>query len=224
MFLSLSELALVNLDKRQVLDPFMCGYGSKLGEVILNGMTRDILWLFTVPLNDQQLSASVGCWAGDRVLVLDQYAGYVSDYFPQGEYPPDSSDSRVFHYVLEHFTPIKCPKYRGEKGLDVVFPSNQVWVARNFDKKWYVRSDVLIKKPSNRVGPYNKQGLGFGDFFLAVLGAAGMPIPGYCGGDRFDLRSMDEIMEEDGWADKSVEALAGVDLFSGENWGYERHI
>ncbi|EEB90639.1 hypothetical protein MPER_11128 [Moniliophthora perniciosa FA553] len=187
-------------------------------------MTRDIIWLFAVPLNDQHFSASVGCWAGDRVLILDEYAGYVSDYFPSGEYPPDSFDSRVLDYILEHFTPIKCPKYRGEKGLDVLFPSNQVWVARNFDKKWYVRSDVLIQKPSNRVGPYNKQGLGFGDFLLAVLGAAGIPKLGYCGGDRLDLRSMEEIMEQDGWADKSLEALAGVDNFSELLQDYGRHI
>ncbi|ESK83311.1 f-box domain containing protein [Moniliophthora roreri MCA 2997] len=224
MLLSLSELALVNLDKRQVIDPYLCGYGCKLSEVVLNGMTRDILWLFTIPLNGQELPSSVGSWAGDRVLILDEYAGRVSDYFNPGEYEPASSNSQVLDYVLEHFTPIKCPKYRGEKGLDMLFPNNHVWVARNFDKKWYVRSDVLIRKPSNRVGPYNKEGLGFGDFFLAVLGAAGMPMPGYCGGDRFDLRSMEEVMEEDGWADKSLEALAGVDFFSEEHFGYGRHI
>jgi hypothetical protein len=41
-------------------------------------------------------------------------------------------------------------KHQGDK--DNLFPANTVYVARNLTKKWYVRSDVLVKA-AHRRGP-----------------------------------------------------------------------
>ncbi|KAJ7220309.1 hypothetical protein GGX14DRAFT_434139, partial [Mycena pura] len=224
----MSEVALINFDKCEVVDPSETGHGFKMKEAIANWMTQDILWLFAVPVDGQPAPppptahrslfgevtyprVPVGHWAGDRVLIVDEYAGTASANLPAdllAKFPDADPEDSVLEYALEHLKHIGLADYKPPEKLDTndaLFPTERVWIARNLTKRWYARADVLVKA-KNRRGPAVVGGVGLSDLIWAEIG--GSMACGDSYGDRFDIQTLASIENAEGkeWTDKSKEA------------------
>ncbi|KAJ7155700.1 hypothetical protein C8R46DRAFT_1295618 [Mycena filopes] len=188
----MAEIALINLDKREVVDPTETGYGYKMKEAIANRMSLDIIWLFAVPTEAQpepaaaaeptrarrgraQASAPkrvpLGHWAGDRVLI---------------------------HTGAE----------------DALFPADAVWVVRNLTKRWYARSDVLVAAKDRR-GPAVARGMGLGDLIWTEIGGGSVGKSSI--GQALDIQMLATVenpAEGEQWEDRSAKAKALVAKFN----------
>ncbi|KAJ7132501.1 hypothetical protein C8R44DRAFT_698950 [Mycena epipterygia] len=243
----MAEFALINIDKREVVDPIDGGYGWKVKEGVMNGMPTDTVWLFAVPADNQSepvpqakaklaapwarnrrpapASVALGHWAGDRVLLADEYCGTAADYLPAAliaEYPNARPKDDVLEFAKENFTHVSLPAYAHMGAEDALFPTDRVWVLRNLTRGWYVRADVLVVERHRR-GPDasggDGGGMGLGHVLWAEIGGAGSPMSGKWGrGDKFDIQPLATVEDsEDGvqWKDLSEQgkrALSGFDL------------
>ncbi|KAJ7485066.1 hypothetical protein B0H11DRAFT_2192665 [Mycena galericulata] len=237
----MAEIALINIDKREVVDPSETGYGYKMKEAIANRMSLDIVWLFSVPADAQAAPAPlkdlptrfgrvlagtpkrvpVGHWAGDRVLIVDEYSGYAKNHLPVdliAKYPDADPEDNVLWFALENLKHVSLPGYKHEGAEDALFPTDRVWVVRNLTKGWYARSDTLVPAKFRR-GPHIARGLGLGDLIWADVGGSMAARMGAGGrGDRFDIQTLDAVENtEDGkeWKNLSKEAkrcLAAFDM------------
>ncbi|KAF7344054.1 F-box domain containing protein [Mycena venus] len=227
----MAEIALINIDKCEVVDPSETGHEFKVKEVIANRMTADILWLFTVPADNQPAPAPsptpkrgsgrrgfgweapapvpVGHWAGDRVLIVDEYVGSAAKKFPAdllAKFPDAEPREDALDYALEHLKHVGLAKYE-PAAPDALFPADRIWVVRNLTKHWYARSDALFE-PKYCRGPTVTNGLGLSELIWAKIGGA-MGVPADSVGHRFDIQTL-EVVEnpEDGkeWVDKSKHA------------------
>ncbi|KAJ7289623.1 hypothetical protein C8J57DRAFT_1494043 [Mycena rebaudengoi] len=138
----MAEFALINIDKREIVDSSDAGgYGWKLNEAISSRMPIDIIWLFTV-LQDNQAAptrpaatggrrskatpsrVSLGHWAGDRVLIVDEYAGRAQDHLPAGllaEYLDTETDD-ILEFALSNLKHVTLPGYKHQGDEDSLFP------------------------------------------------------------------------------------------------------
>ncbi|KAJ7462101.1 hypothetical protein FB451DRAFT_1496562 [Mycena latifolia] len=221
----MAELALINIDKCEVVDPSETGHGYKMTEAIGNWMTMDILWLFAVPADNQTASTPattapskplnkyevararvpIGHWAGDRVVIVDEYCGTAQDNLPAdllAKFPAADPEGDVLEYALEHLKHVGLAEYM-PGGEDALFPVDRVWVVRNLTKRWYARADVLVKAKYRR-GPAVERGVGLSDLIWAEIGGA-MGAAGSVG-DRFDIQTLAVVEDGKEWADRSAEA------------------
>ncbi|KAJ7192061.1 hypothetical protein B0H12DRAFT_1332145 [Mycena haematopus] len=231
----MAEIALVNLDKCEIVDPTESGHGYKMKEAIANWMPTDILWLFTVPADgklapppstlrkrEQESWATgstvatarvpVGHWAGDRIIIFDEYVGTAEQNLPAdllAKFPNADPTVDVLGYVQEHLKHIDLADYKPAEALDAtdaLFPTDRVWVVRNLTKLWYARADVVVNKTKSR-GPAVLDGLGLSDVIWAHIGGALSGGDGY--GDRFDIQTLsaiDNSTEGKAWTDESNKA------------------
>ncbi|KAJ7888924.1 hypothetical protein B0H14DRAFT_3429904 [Mycena olivaceomarginata] len=183
----LEPLAIVNIDKHEVVDPRDEWYGWRMREYIANDMPLDFV---AVPVSTQSVDVppiddpdkpprvAVGHWAGDRVFMVDWDCGWTLQHllYPEeiaeivAEYPPAAENPILHYFALESFKRIRLPGRRYE-GAEALFPTDRVWVLRNLTERWYVRADVLTA-PENRRGPalVDRSGTGLGDLLWADLG------------------------------------------------------
>ncbi|KIY63568.1 hypothetical protein CYLTODRAFT_403032 [Cylindrobasidium torrendii FP15055 ss-10] len=235
----MSEVAVINIDKREVLDPSdQCssswGYGFKAKEAIANNMPVDLIWLFTVPVDGQTVPpiaspvykksrgrtpagyVPVSSWAGDRIIVADEYGGTARKQLPAdvlAAYPDSDPDDELLRFVLENFKHVSIPVYESLGDSDAFFPNDRVWVVRNLTKKWYARSDVLVKA-KNRCGPHVTSGLSLGDLIWADAGGSMSGGVGEGGaGDRFDIQELASVEGVEGWEDLSKQAKKCLSSF-----------
>ncbi|KAJ6588145.1 hypothetical protein B0H19DRAFT_1098144 [Mycena capillaripes] len=163
----MGEIALINFDKCELVDPSETGHGFKMSEAIGNWMPVDIIWMFNVPADGQPAPpastkppsgdfggvasprVAIGHWAGDRVLIVDEYCGSAADNLPAdvlAKFPTADPQDDVLEYVQTHWKHVGLADYtRAEKmdPKDALFPGeDRVWVVRNLTKRWYARSDV----------------------------------------------------------------------------------
>ncbi|KAJ7109579.1 hypothetical protein C8R43DRAFT_1243316 [Mycena crocata] len=245
----MSEFAIVNLDKREYVDSG--GYGYKVAEAFMNGMPPDFMWLFTVPADNQASPANpvdnprsrsifraatdrvpIGHWAGDRVLIVDEYSGKTKKIIPPellAQYPTADADDDVLDFAQEHLTRIDLPhpgnaygatkdneditRFKAER--DACFPTDRVWVVRNLSKKWYARADVVFKAKHLR-GPAVAQGVGFGHLLWGELGGAQLAASVHRkggAGDRFVIRPLEAVEGAEEWEDLSEAAKSCMNRF-----------
>ncbi|KAJ7462089.1 hypothetical protein FB451DRAFT_1140148 [Mycena latifolia] len=221
----MAELALINIDKCEVVDPSETGHGYKMKEAIANWMTMDILWLFAVPADDQtapeattapsgkpfshyevaRARVPIGHWAGDRVVIVDEYRGTAQDNLPAdllAKFPAADPEEDVLEYALAHLKHVGLAEYK-PGGEDALFPVDRVWVVRNLTKRWYARADVLVKAKYRR-GPAVERGVGLSDLIWAEIGGA-MNGAGSVG-DRFDIQTLAALEDGKEWTNRSGEA------------------
>ncbi|KAJ7073908.1 hypothetical protein C8F01DRAFT_1242200 [Mycena amicta] len=216
----MSEFAIVNLDKRECVDAG--GYGSKVAEAFMNGMPPDF-----IAANNR---VPIGHWAGDRVLIVDEYSGEPKEVFPEdflAQYPAASLDYDALGFAEEklRLTRVDLPhpgnaygakeeanadltRFKTER--DRCFPADRVWVVRNLSKKWYARADVLFKA-KHLHGPTVEEGVGFGHLLWAELGGAELAAFVHREGgvgDRFDICTLDAVEGAAEWQDLSKCAKA----------------
>jgi hypothetical protein len=209
-------------------------------EAIANWMTSDILWLFAVPADNQPAPAPsnaaptgrpwlggtalrrvpVGHWAGDRVLIVDEYRGSAQENLPAdllAKFPKADPEDDVLEYVQTNLKHVNLADYEpAVEGDDALFPADRVWVVRNLTKCWYARSDVLVKE-KNRQGPAATSGLGLSDLIWAEIGGATIGVGPGSVGDRFDVQTLATVENpEDGrkWADKSEKSKRRLTAFN----------
>ncbi|KAJ7256204.1 hypothetical protein B0H12DRAFT_1286929 [Mycena haematopus] len=224
--MAMAEFALINIDKCEVINAVETGHGSKMKEVIANWMSFDVLWLFAVPADDQPAPppstsppksfffarVPVGHWAGDRVLIVNEYTGDVKTNLPAdmlAKFTNVHVDGDVRRFAFKHLKQISFPGYKHAGESDVLFPLDRVWVVRNLTKGWYARSDVLIDAKDRR-GPHSTGRLGLGDLIWADIGGSMSGGVGKGGrGDRFDIQTLATVENsKDGteWKDLSKKA------------------
>ncbi|KAF7377384.1 F-box domain containing protein [Mycena sanguinolenta] len=231
----MAEIALINIDKCEVVNPADTGYGFKMKEAIANRMAFAFLWLFTVPADNQPAPppstappkgflfgrrgpaaprVPVGHWAGDRVIIVDEYSGDANTALPAdmlAKFSKADPEDDVLHFAFDHLKHIDLPGYEHAGADDALFPVDRVWVVRNLTKGWYARSNVLIKAKDRREPDSNRLELGLGDLIWADIGGS------VCGawvgkggrGDRFDVQTIAAVENSnDGieWKDLSKEA------------------
>ncbi|KAJ6532897.1 hypothetical protein DFH09DRAFT_932917, partial [Mycena vulgaris] len=156
-----------------------------LRETVANDMPLDLVWLFTVPIDNQAAPRSRAVTSGPphvpvgplgrrprahRALRLGDTiasAGII-------EYPAGAvADDTLYHFTLEDFTRVRLPGYTHEGAGDALFPVDRVWVARNLIKGWYARADVLVAAEDRRgPGLGDRHGSGLGDLIWADIGGA----------------------------------------------------
>ncbi|KAJ6482627.1 hypothetical protein C8R45DRAFT_904884 [Mycena sanguinolenta] len=232
----MAEIALINIDKCEVVNPADTGYGFKMKEAIANRMVFSFLWLFTVPADNQPAPppstappkgfllrrrgpvaprVPVGHWAGDRVIIVDEYSGKAKTALPAdlvAKFPKANPEEDVLYFAFKHLEHIDLPGYEHAGKDDALFPVDHVWVVRNLTKGWYARSDVLIKAKDRR-GPdnSNRLELGLGDLIWADIGGSvcGARVGKGSRGDRFDVQTIGTVQNSDDgreWKDLSKEA------------------
>ncbi|KAF7334448.1 F-box domain containing protein [Mycena venus] len=187
------SLGIVNIDKRQFIDPMDDCYGWKIQEYLANDMPLDLVWLFTIPVDNKSAPAPptdqsgkpprvpVGHWAGDRVFIVDQECGWTLEHLltPEditelvAQYPAATSNPLLLEFALENFEGVRLPGYRHAGTADTLFPADRVWVVRNLTERWYARADALLD-PEDCCGPTlaDRHGLGLGDLIWADIGGA----------------------------------------------------
>ncbi|KAJ6482628.1 hypothetical protein C8R45DRAFT_1150105, partial [Mycena sanguinolenta] len=228
----MAEIALINIDKCEVVNPEDSGHGFKMKEAIANCMSFDALWLFAVPADGQPAPRGptpprvpVGHWAGDRVLIVDEYAGDIQSNLPAdmlAKFPSAAVDDAydVLEFAFKHLKQVDLPGYKHAGADDKLFPVDRVWVVRNLTKSWYARSDVLIKA-KHRQGPDSTGRLGLGDLIWANIGGSmcGTLVGGGGLGDKFDVQTLATVQNADDgddgieWKDRSEEAKRCLDDF-----------
>jgi hypothetical protein len=159
----------------------------------------------------------LGHWAGDRVLIVDEYAGRAQDYLPAdliAEYP-DAETDEILEFALANLKHIALPEYTHQGANDTLFPIESVWVVRNLTKKWYARSDVLIEEAYRR-GPDISGGVGLGHFIWGGIGGAIQGNGGGCTGERIDIQPL-SVVENSAdstlWTDLSNKARGVLSEF-----------
>lgn len=71
---------IVNLDKKQYLDPWNLGTGAKLWEQLANAVSGRALIVLLAPMpvrrggGDLQPDPIIGSWAGDRIVMAGDYS------------------------------------------------------------------------------------------------------------------------------------------------------
>lgn len=198
-------------------------------------MPLDLIWLFTVPVDGQTVPpitspvhkslrghvkagyVPVASWAGDCIIVADEESGgSARDELPAdvlAEYPDSDPDDELVSFALKNFKHVSIPVYKHLGDSDTFFPTDRVWVVRNLTKKWYARSDVLVKE-KNRRGPQIASGLGLGDLIWADAGGSMSGGVGKGGvGDRFDIQELATVEGVDGWEDMSKQAKKCLSAF-----------
>ncbi|KAJ7484991.1 hypothetical protein B0H11DRAFT_1861793 [Mycena galericulata] len=234
----MGEIALINFDKREVIDPSETGHGFKMCEAIMNWMPVDAVWLFTVPADGQNAPTPpgpaaahwtihgasparvpVGHWAGDRVLIADEYCGSAAQNFPAdllAAYPGVDPEDSALEFALANLKHVGLPGYEHAGAKDALFPQDRVWVVRNLTQSWYARSDVLVS-PKNRRGPDISGGLGFGDLIWADIGGAmSATVKKGSYGERFDIQPLEVVQNPDDrtkWEDLSKKAKSCLIAF-----------
>ncbi|KAJ7677947.1 hypothetical protein DFH06DRAFT_563044 [Mycena polygramma] len=240
----MAEIALINMDKCEVIDPTETGHGYKMKEAIANWMTTDIVWLFAVPVDNQpapppgtavseddrdfdvrrrRASVPVGHWAGDRVLIVDEYSGPAEDYLPPdvlAKYPNADPQDDVLDFALTNLKHVGLAHYKPAEGgaPDVLFPADRLWVVRNLTDRWYARADVLVKA-KHRQGPAASSGLGLSDVIWTGIGG-GMNGK-HSVGHRFDIQTLESIEgseNKEQWANKSEDMKHNLDQFNMEEF------
>ncbi|KAJ7646939.1 hypothetical protein FB45DRAFT_1099238 [Roridomyces roridus] len=231
----MAEFALINLDKHEVVDASNTGFGFKMVECI-GAMPLTTLWLFTVPVDGQPAPppppfkpspwvpsrVPVGHWAGDRVLIIDEYSGPAKDVFPAdvlSAFPNGDSSIDPLYYAFDNLKRVNLPGYEHQGDQDVLFPVDKVWVVRNLTKKWYARSDKVVA-PEDRRGPDLKddaESLGLGDLIWADIGGAMNASMGEGGrGDRFDVQTLQSVQNSDeewkDWSKQVKDCLHSFDM------------
>ncbi|KAF7352065.1 F-box domain containing protein [Mycena venus] len=229
----MAEIALINFDKCEIVDPTETGHGFKMTEAIANWMSADILWMFAVPADNQPVPpastnpsaefrrvvsprVAIGHWAGDRVLIVDEYCGSAADNLPAdvlAKFPDADPQDDVLEYVQTNWKHVGLADYTPAEKIDlkdVLFPGDRVWVVRNLTKRWYARSDVLVK-PKHARGPTITGGLGLGDLIWAEIGGGMSTGSSHC--DRFDVQTLESIGDGKGWTDKSKQAKSTLREF-----------
>ncbi|KAJ6622444.1 hypothetical protein B0H10DRAFT_2187563 [Mycena sp. CBHHK59/15] len=205
----MGEIALINFNKCEIVDPTETGHGFKMIEAIANWMPVDILWMFAVPSDGQPAppastkppSGDFGGVLSPRITIGHWARDHCGGQAPRGR-PRQDVQTHWKHVGLTDYTRVEKmdPK-------DVLFPGgDRVWVVRNLTKHWYARSDVLVK-PKYARGPTITGGLRLGDLIWAEIGV-GMSM-GSSHGDRFDVQTLESIENTgDGkaWTDKSKKA------------------
>ncbi|KAJ7722602.1 hypothetical protein B0H16DRAFT_347580 [Mycena metata] len=223
----MAEIALINLDKGEVVDASETGHGFKMSEAIANYMPMDALWLFTVPVDSKvpptpsvgdnsfafrgtkgPARVPVGHWAGDRVVIVDEYCGSAADNFPSDmleKYPDADPEEDALEFALAHLTHVGLPGYKHGNAGDALFPAGRAWVVRNLTNNWYARADTLVPT-KYRCGPDSTEGApGLGDFIWGQIGGS---IAGTdCPGERFDVQT-EAALEDGQWVDLSKQKKA----------------
>ncbi|KAJ7173191.1 hypothetical protein C8R46DRAFT_1255047 [Mycena filopes] len=234
----MAEIALINIDKREVVDPTETGYGYKMKEAIANRMSLDIIWLFAVPAAAQPEPGAaaeptrtrrgraqatspkrvpLGHWAGDRVLIVDEYAARAEDRLPAdvlAQLPQGDPEDDVLAFALEHLTHIDMPRHKHTGADDALFPADAVWVVRNLTKRWYARSDVLVAAKDSR-GPAVARGMGLGDLIWTEIGGGSVGKSSI--GQTLDIQMLATVespAEGEQWEDRSTKAKALVTKFN----------
>ncbi|KAJ7070399.1 hypothetical protein B0H15DRAFT_793482 [Mycena belliarum] len=197
-------------------------------ETVMNGMPRDILWLFAVPVGRVTRSARrppppvlrrvpLGHWAGDRVLIVDEYTPSAGKMFPAAllaAYPKADPKEDALRFALANLTHVAPPVHKRaadatDADADALFPTDRVWVVRNLTKRWFARADVLVKAKYLR-GPAVRAGRGLGDLIFADIGGAMCAVVmGGSAGQRIDVQPLETVENaEEGaeWTDCSKEA------------------
>ncbi|KAJ7109580.1 hypothetical protein C8R43DRAFT_181184 [Mycena crocata] len=248
----MTDFAIINLTKLEYVDS--SGYGSgKVSEAFMNRMPPDFMWLFAVPADKQTPPVNpvnnprphslfepatarvpIGHWAGDRVLIVNEYSGKTKKIIPaklRTKYRDVDPDRDVLYFVQKHLTRVDLPhpgtaygankddqdiaRFRTDR--DACFPTDRVWVVRNLSKKWYARANVVFKAKHLR-GPAVAQGVGFGHLLWAEMGGAllaGRVHPKGGAGNRFDIRPLEVVEGEEAgqWEDLSKRAKTCMDDF-----------
>lgn len=100
----------VNLDKREFIQPHRLGAGLKLWEQVASGMTGKALLVLTAAMperrggGDLEPDPIIGRWAGDRIVI-------VGDYAEPGDFPTKEGDpSPAEVYGLCPYTGDKEPR------------------------------------------------------------------------------------------------------------------
>ncbi|KAJ7479508.1 hypothetical protein FB451DRAFT_1395094 [Mycena latifolia] len=156
------NLVLINIAKREVVEPMDDGYGWKMREYLLNDMPLDIIWLFAVLVDSQPAPEPPAVQSGPARVPVGHWAG---DQYPTAE-PTDS----LIEFADEHFAHMCLPGYRQAAGYhweganDTLFPADRVWVLRSLTKGRYARADALLD-PEDRCEPAlaDRHGSGLGD-------------------------------------------------------------
>ncbi|KAJ7714127.1 hypothetical protein B0H16DRAFT_1619281 [Mycena metata] len=208
-----------------------------MAEYLANDMPLDLVWLFTVPVNNQTAPAPsnesgdcprvpVGHWAGDRVFIVDSEDGYTPGHLfsPEliSEYPNSNADDALIPWVLENFAHVRLPGYQHAGAKDVLFPADRVWVARNLTQHWYARADALLD-PEDHYGPTlaDRHGMGLGDLIWADIGGAQTRVMDHRGGSighRFDVQPAESVETQDeevqwvDWSEEAKECLHEMEL------------
>ncbi|KAJ7646916.1 hypothetical protein FB45DRAFT_1051506 [Roridomyces roridus] len=245
----MAEFALINLDKREVVVSSDTGFGYKMIECV-GVMPLATLWLFTVPVGGQPAPppppsrpsspdeewerrprvksprVPVGYWAGDRVLLVDEYWGSAAGNFPPeliSAFPNGDPSANALWYAFENLKRVNLPGYEHQGDQDVLFPVHKVWVVRNLTKKWYARSDRIVE-PGDRRGPDlmdDAEGLGLGDLIWADIGGGRCARMGEEGGagDRFDVQALESVQNPDeewkewkDWSEQAIDCLQTFDV------------
>ncbi|KAK6984000.1 F-box domain-containing protein [Favolaschia claudopus] len=227
------DIAIVNIDKREVLDSVQTGHGYKMKEAIGNRMPLDFMWLFAHPVDGQAAPppssvvaqpwygspasrVPIGHWAGDRVLIVDEYCGTASGNLPQDlihAYPAADPQDDVLQFALSQLKHVDMPGYERAED-DKLFPSDRIWIVRNHTEKWFARDDALVNA-KHRKGPDVGTGFGLGDFIWSQIGG-GMN-GNECIGHRFDVTTLDKAKDKEEWKDESAKATGWLYEFRMEN-------
>ncbi|TFK63694.1 hypothetical protein BDN72DRAFT_847324 [Pluteus cervinus] len=137
---------LINLDKR--IASGRSAMFTKLGEIWMNGTKADFVERLIVPpdqpSSDDSSSSMLGEWAGDRLMLVGDYAD---------DYPPgvlnDREEIRVaayrsgglYKFAQNRFADSQHFYYQDE--LEKFFPGGNSWVLRNLSKRLFVLLDEV---------------------------------------------------------------------------------
>lgn len=228
----------LNIDKRQQLKPTN---GLKMGEFFFSGYfpTAIMKLLAIPPKNDPTESKAkdnaIESWAQDRIICIGDYVNDWPDSILNSD-DGHTLESPKFLYdnarkISYYDLPRKCPTYPGHGA-----------VLRNLTKKIYVRANGIpvLCRDDEKLRIFDNPPAridcipGLGSVLLGRVGWSADPsasmswaeadtlTAGEWAGDRFDVRSYDEVkneLESGGWVDGTEEeALRITDLWDADGY------
>ncbi|KAK7038537.1 F-box domain-containing protein [Favolaschia claudopus] len=222
----MSEIAIIKLDKGEVLDSVQTGHGFKMKEAVGNRMPLDFMWLFAHPADGQAAPLPSSVVAKPWYTTAPPLHASPSVTGPEiasssstntadliHAYPAADPQDDALQFALSHLKHVDMPGYERAED-DKLFPSDRVWVVRNHTDKWFARADALVKA-KHRKGPDVGAEFGLGDFIWSQIGG-GMN-GNECIGHRFDVTTFDEVKSKEDWRDESAKATGWLYEFRMEN-------
>ena len=222
-----------------------------MGEFVLDNPWSfiDLIFLLAVPwcpLQDhysimtpapRTLGVDLGSWAGDRIILLGDYA----ETWPAGKIlPTDFELNSNIHSPLDFYnmsTSISTRFFNYDWQLEEPYPPNHIWILRNLTKKIYIRSNGIPTARDDKTLTYDEhQGfagipglthvlfsrIAWSDDSSISMGYrdhAGL-CRGAWAGDRFDVRIFEDVEPElirEGWVDNTrIEARRAYELWTCE--------